>query len=238
MRRWVSPWALFAILFGLALVVLLPMRLALEAAGLDSNGLSARRAVGTVWAGRLDDAHFGELALGDVRAGVSPLPLLIGRTAITLSGRAPGTDKPLAGVLGVSRGRFSLDAVSAAVSARKAFGPLPLSRLELEEVSVRFDGAVCVQASGRVRAVLSGGIGVVALPAMMSGTARCEGGRLVLPLAGQAATEAVTLRISGDGSYRAELLVQPGESLSAQQLALAGFQPAPGGYAFSVGGHF
>lgn len=232
------PWLLFVILFVLALGALLPMRLALGVAGLESTGLSARRVAGTIWAGQLEDAHFGEFVLGDVRADVSPLPLLAGRTGIRLAGRAPGSDAPLAGVVGVSRGSLSLEAVSAAVSARRAFAPLPLSRLGLEEVSVRFNGAVCAQASGRVRALLSGGVGAVALPAMMSGTARCEGGRLVLPLAGQAGTEAVTLRISGDGAYRAELVVQPGESLSAEQLALAGFQPVAGGYGLSLGGHF
>lgn len=239
MRRfWRNPMALFGVFFALALLVLLPMRLALEAAGLGANGLAARQVSGSLWAGRLDNARLGDVALGDVAAGVSPLQLLAGRARITLAGRALGTDHPLAGAVAVSRHSFALDDVSAAVAARRAFAPLPVSKLELEGVSVRFEGAACAQASGRVRATLSGGVGAIPLPSAMSGAARCEGGKLLLPLVGQAGAEAVHLRIAGDGSYRAELIVQPGDPALGQQLALAGFQPTPTGYALSVGGHF
>ncbi|MFM9829052.1 MAG: type II secretion system protein N [Sphingomonas sp.] len=239
MRRLrLSSGLVFGILFALALIVLLPMRLALEWVGLDARGLAAREVSGSVWTGRLSDARFGDLALGDVRAGVSPFQLLAGRARVNLAGRTPGTDKALVGALGVSRRSFGLDDVTAAVLARHAFAPLPVSQLELDDVSVRFEGTNCVRASGRVRAMMSGGIGAVLLPAVMSGTARCERNKLLLPLVSQSATEAVNLRIDGDGAYRAELVVQPSDATSSEQLALVGFVQGPAGYRLSVDGHF
>ena len=76
--------ALFLAMFAVAVLVLLPMRLALGWASLDSQGFSAREVTGSVWSGRLVEARFGDVALGDLDASVSPLALLIGRARIAL----------------------------------------------------------------------------------------------------------------------------------------------------------
>ncbi|MEH6677432.1 type II secretion system protein N [Phenylobacterium sp.] len=51
-------------------------------------GLSATEVSGTVWRGRLADAAYRGLRLGEVRLGVSPLSLLAGRPRLGFKGEA------------------------------------------------------------------------------------------------------------------------------------------------------
>ena len=85
--------ALFLAMFAAAVLAFLPMRLALGWAALDSQGFSAREVTGSVWSGRLVEARFGDVALGDLDASVSPLALLIGRARIALLGGAAHLDE-------------------------------------------------------------------------------------------------------------------------------------------------
>src|SRR5204862_208371 len=72
LRLATRPSVLFAAMLVVALIVFLPMRLALGATGLADQGLSARRVGGTIWGGSLLEARFGDVALGDLRVSLSP----------------------------------------------------------------------------------------------------------------------------------------------------------------------
>jgi hypothetical protein len=76
------------IAFAAALLALLPLRLVAGWVGLDETGLSAREVRGSVWSGRLSETRIAGLLLGDLHAGLEPLPLLVGRVrvAVRLSG--------------------------------------------------------------------------------------------------------------------------------------------------------
>lgn len=236
------PTAIFGAMSLAALIVLMPMRLALAIFGFGDAGLSARQVSGPVWFARLSETHFGDLDLGDVRAALSPFDLLIGRARVDLRGigqtAGAGEDKPIAGAITISRHRFGLDDLTASVPVGTIFSPLPVSQVALEGVSVRFDDGACAAAQGRVRAVLSGGIAGIPLSQGLSGTVKCAGGALLIPLASQAGSESIRLHIRGNGRYRAELIVQSGDPQVTQALAQAGFQQGPSGYTLSVEGQF
>lgn len=229
-----GPAALFGGLMLVALLVFLPMRLVLGWAGLGDQGFSARTVSGSVWAGRLNEARFGDLALGSLDASVSPFALLIGRARIALDGD-PGL---LHGAITLSRHGQGVDDVTATLPTGRAFAPLPVTELGLENVTVHFADDTCDRAEGRVRAKLVGEAAGVALPSELSGVARCDGGTLLLSLASQAGTESIELRITGAGRYTAALRIAPTDPTAAQRLAAAGFVAGQGGYRLSIEGRF
>jgi len=229
-----GPAALFGGLFVAALLLCLPLRLALGWFGLGEQGLTAREVGGSVWAGTLHDAHFGELALGNLDAHLSPLALLIGRARIGIG----NGDGSVRGAVQVSRHLRGIDDVTATLPTGRVFAPLPVTTLSLDDVTVHFREGACDRASGRVRAALAGEAGGVALPASVAGDARCDGAALLLPLASQPGTEAVTLRITADGRYTATLVLRAPDPVTAQRLAATGFVAGADGYRLSVEGSF
>ena len=229
-----GPAALFGALMLVALIVFLPMRLVLGWAGLGDQGFSARTVSGSIWAGRLNEARFGDLALGSLDASVSPFALLIGRARIGLDGD-PGL---LHGAITLSRHGQGVDDLTATLPTGRAFAPLPVTQLALENVTVHFADDTCEKAEGRVRARLVGEAAGVALPTELSGVARCDGGALLLPLASQAGAESIELRITGAGRYTAALRIAPSDPTAAQRLAAAGFVAGQGGYRLSIEGRF
>ncbi|WP_242096866.1 MULTISPECIES: type II secretion system protein N [unclassified Sphingomonas] len=230
------PTALLGAVFVVTLVLLLPMRLALGMLGAGEQGLSARTVSGSLWSGTLRDAHFAGLPLGDLDARVSPLALLVGRARVALDSR--GAARPVHGAASVSRHGFGVESMSASLPTGTLFAPLPVAGLDLDALTVRFRDGQCIAAEGRVRAALSGSVGGIVLPASVAGDARCDGGALLLPLASQAGTESVALRITGAGTYRAALSMRPADATAAQRLEAAGFTPAGGAYRLSIEGRF
>ena len=83
-----------AVLFVLGVIVFalanLPLAAALSWAGASDARLSYARAEGTVWNGRLEEAVFGPVALGDVDLTLRPLDLLFAR--FTVKTRFSGAD--------------------------------------------------------------------------------------------------------------------------------------------------
>ncbi|WP_375272994.1 type II secretion system protein N [Sphingomonas sp.] len=213
---------LFLAMFALAMLALLPLRLVLGWAGLDDQGFAARQVRGSVWSGRLSEARFGDLALGDLDARVSPLALLIGRARVALESRSGGA-QALSGTVELSRNRAGVIGATGPIEPGSAFAPLPVAALNLDEVSVRFVDGACEAAEGRVRAEIAGTFLGATLPGAVSGTARCDGGALLLPLVSAAGTEGAALRLWADGRYRAELTLVPSDPAVATRLDTAGF---------------
>jgi general secretion pathway protein N len=228
---------LFLALFALAILAFLPMRLALGWAGLDGQGFTAREVTGSVWRGRLVEARFGDMALGDLDAGVSPFALLIGRARIALSGQGSDPAARLTGTVELSRSRAAVLDATGPIVPGSAFAPLPVTSMNLDDVSVRFVDNACQSAEGRVRATLAGAYLGQPLPGAVSGAARCDGGALLLPL-GSGAGEGVALRMWPDGRYRAELTLVPGDPVVAGRLDAAGFVATGASRMLAVEGRF
>jgi len=222
--------ALFVAVFVGALVLLFPIGLALQWAGADKAGLSARRSAGDVWTGRLADARFGPVALGNANIGLKPLPLLTGAAELGID-TAVGFGRLLSS--GNTRGVRN---ATAKLPLAAALAPLPVESIELAESSIVFRGAECVEGIGRVRATFSGSLAGLSLAQGMSGTARCERGELLLPLVSQTGLEKLTVRMKGSGRWTAVLTVQGNDPALVAKLAVAGFTNAGGAMALRLSG--
>jgi len=222
--------ALFVGVFAVMLIVLMPLGVALTFFGTSGSGLTARAATGDVWTGQLRDATLGPVALGDARVGLKPLPLLVGRAELGANTTAGY------GRLVIGPTTQGIADTTAKLSLAAAFAPLPLASLDLDDASIRFRGDRCEQAQGRIRATFTGDVGGLALASGMSGTARCEGGDLLLPLIGQSAMERLTIHLKGSGAWRAVLSVTSNDPALAAKLSAAGFQPVAGGFALRLSG--
>ncbi|MDP1025982.1 type II secretion system protein N [Sphingomonas sp. KR1UV-12] len=233
-----GPAALFGAMLLIALIVFLPMRLVLGWADAGEMGLRARSVTGSIWGATLSEARFGDLAVGDLSARLSPLALFGGRAALALEGPGGIGVPPLSGDAYVSRHGYGVGAMTGRITTGRAFQPLPVTSIDLDDLTVQFEDDRCKIAEGRVRALLSGDVAGIGVPPSVAGAARCDAGALLLPLSGPAGTEVVNLRIAGNGRYTAELAVRPADPVAAQRLEAAGFVRGPAGYALSVEGSF
>lgn len=227
--------ALFGAFLIAALSIFVPLRAVLGWTGIGDAGLSAREVTGSLWSGRLVEAKFGDVVLGDLGARLAFWPLVVGRARLELDGEG---ERPLHGAITVSRHLIGVDDLSGSFLTGAVFAPLPVTALDLDAATVHFRDGVCEKAEGRVRATLAGEAGGVPLPASLSGPARCEAGALVLPLASQAGSESVTLRIQGDGRYRAAFALRNPDPTVVGRLQMAGFIGGPNGYSLVVEGRF
>ena len=237
-RLTTGPLALFGAVFVLALIVLLPLRLVLGQFDLARTGFAAREATGSVWFGAVREAGIGSIALGDLGAALSPWPLFVGRGRIDLAGHSTTTTRAVHGAVSVSRHSIGVDDMTAVLPGGAVFARFPISGLDLDDVSVRFTDGNCDKAEGRVKAALGGDIAGISLAQGLSGTVRCDGGALLLPLASQSGTEQALVRIWQAGRFRAELTVKPVDADAAAQLELSGFQQTARGHVLTVEGKF
>jgi general secretion pathway protein N len=211
-------------LIALPLAVVLPLALPAD------SGLSARRAEGTVWEGILRDANIAGLPLGDTRIGFDVLPLLVGQARLGFAAPA------LRGIIEISSGNLSFSHGNGVVDLADRLRPLPLSRVTLDNVAVAFRNDRCTSATGRVRAEVATDIGGIALPGGMSGTLRCDGADLVVPLTGTSGMERIDLRLAASGKWRADLSVRSNDPVISGKLLSSGFSAGPAGYTVRVSG--
>lgn len=217
-----------------AIVVLFPLRVALDLAGAAGDGVNARQVRGPVWHGRIDDLMIGGVNLGTVMASVSPVQLLVGRIRLDMWREDGGTD---AASGAVTRGfnQIGVDDVTAMVPAGGLLAPLPADTLEFDDVTVHFAGDTCAKAEGRLRVRLSGQYAGLSLSQGLSGDATCDGAAALFPLVSQTGMERISLRFWRDGRYTAQLAVK-GEEGAAAALSGAGLVRSGDDYILNLEG--
>ena len=237
----------FLCAFLFSAVALLPLRLTADWLRLGDTGVAAREAVGSVWGGALHGAQYRDAQLGDLLAGLDALPLLAGRARIELERnrdllartapiRTGGAPDQLKAALTVSRNSYALSDATARLALGPEWAPLPITAIDLSDVSARFVGGECASAEGAVTVETPGSILGLPIPASMTGNARCDGGALLLPLAGASGAERLDLRLPGGDRYRATLSLRATDPTLQQRLAAAGFLAAGGVYSLSIEG--
>lgn len=226
--------ALIAILLG-AMLVLFPMRLALGILSLDRYGISARGVQGSIWWGRIEQLTVGDVPVGSVRAGLSPIQLLVGRARIDIWRKA-GLPDDIAGAFSVGFGRVGIDDATGSLPLGAAMAPLPVSGIDLSDVSLRFAHGACAHAEGQVKLRLTNQIAGLNLSQGMSGAARCSGADLLVPLVSQSGMEKMNLRLTADGHYMLEMLVATTDPALAAALGSAGFAQAGDSFALRIDG--
>lgn len=225
--------------FFVALLALMPLRMAMDWFGLGNRGIAAREAQGSIWFGSMKEAQAGTLALGDLATGVHALPLLVGRVRLALERRdgAPG-DAFRAGV-NLTRNSFGVDDMTGRLMVPPgAFGRLPIGQIDLTDVTARFENGECSEAAGNVQANLAGEVGGVTLPSGLTGAARCDAGALLLAMASQSGMETVELRLRGDGRYEGVLLMKTVDPAARERMTASGLTATTAGYEMRASGRF
>lgn len=221
--------------FLLAMLALFPLRLAFNMMSLQDNALAARALHGSVWWGEIEQLMLGRVALGNVEARLSPVQLLGGRARMDFS-RQRGAPDDLKGAVSVNNSSFGVDDVTAQVGVGGVFAPLPINGLDFDDLSVRFVDGACVRAEGRMKARMTAPVQGFNLSQGLSGEAVCDGNALLLPLVSQSGLEIMRLRVEGNRSYSAELLVKTGDAALAADLEKNGFTRRGGALVLTVRG--
>jgi general secretion pathway protein N len=205
----------FAVALALALVATAPLSLGLRGA------LSARESSGTVWSGRLSGAAVGPLSLGEVKAGLDPLRLLVGKLRFRLEatgGQAAGRALATLGGHDLAVERLTGSAPLSALGAPPPFDGV----LRLKDFDAVFARGQCKRAAGDISADLTG---LGDQPLALAGKPLCQGQTVALPLSGSRDGVQVTvlLTLRQDGRYRGETRVITQDPALGAVLTGAGF---------------
>jgi general secretion pathway protein N len=213
-------FTLFAGLFVLAMIALMPMRFILP-----ETALSARKVAGSIWSARLEGVSFGSLPLADLNAGLR----WPGRLVFEDGARLSGSISPKSGGLSVRdlQGKLLLAGVDRSAQDVEFLG-----------VSLDFGEDGCVNANGRVRLRLVPSIAGVAMGQTLVGSPRCDSADLLIRLTSQSGLEALTFRVAPDRSTKTEMLIRPADREAGAALLAAGFVETPTGYRFASTGKY
>lgn len=239
MIRWLnlSPRGriILAVAFLLALIATMPLRFLFMAVGAEDMGVAARSVRGPIWWGAAEDLQAGPIRIGTVDVLLSPFPLLLGRARFDIS-RKQGLPDDIAGALTAGIATRGIDDMTGTLPLGGALAPLPVSAVELQDVSIAFSGNRCVNATGRMRAILSARAPGLDLSNGLAGEIRCDGAELVIPLVGQSGVERIELRLDGEGRYHGTMTIATTDPALAGALGAMGFQAAGGNQQLRVAG--
>ena len=223
-----------AALFVLALIIAFPLRLAL-AWGAPA-AVTARSVDGTIWDGAIGDLRLGALPVGDVSAGVRPLPLLIGRRELSIERLSPTGTPEFDAIAAGGQGWASLRDVDGPVTLTDGLGTLPATTLGFRDFHVALEQGRCTEAGGQVSLTLAPLATLMPAPVALSGPARCSKGALYVPMSGPSGMEKVFLRLEPDGRWRADLVLSGLPVEVSGPLLDMGFTAKPGGIGMSASG--
>lgn len=218
----------------LAAIALFPLRVALELTDLSRIGLTARQVAGTIWYGRLGEVHLGERRLGTFEVALNPAALLMGRASIGFH-RLDGLDGPLDGRLvnGTVRGVVG---VTGRFAVGDMFAPLPISALDVKDMTVLFRRGRCVEAGGEIIPIIVIPVADMNLGSGLRGVLRCDGQRARVTMTGTAGRERIEFYVHSSGAYRGWISISGASPPVAVSLSLLGFRPTAQGLTLSVDG--
>ncbi|MDM7958091.1 type II secretion system protein N [Blastomonas sp.] len=239
MNRTTRRAGLIVLVLIIALVLLLPLRIVFDMSGLGSRGVSARSVEGSVWSGTIRDLRLGRLSLGDMDAGLSAGGLLRGETVLAMTRAAdiPG-QPPLAFDLARSGDSIAMRGASGDIATADLFAPLPLRSVTLDGANIAFVGRRCSAASGAVRVNIEQSLFGITLQRGLTGTLRCDGDDLLIPLRGQSGLEQMDIRITGAGRYTADFTLGGLAGGAGAALSALGFRQQGDAMAIRINGRF
>ena len=223
-------WFVLVIVAGFAAIALVPLNIAIDLLQLRRFGLEATQVEGNIWSGRLYDAHFGKIALGDVSSKLSLEDITKGRLRLNIA----GSDEisRLKGVFSYGLGGPGIDDFNIGMPVMAGPPPIGGVTLIVDGLKAHFPGGDCADGSGQVRAYLSGALPAIGLPGEMSGPAVCRDGKLTFDLASASGREQELITIVAANRYRVRAFIQSPPPQLGQILQSKGFVPVDGGFAY------
>ncbi len=223
--RWVL---VLLLLVGLG-IALLPLKLATDTL---APGLEADEVGGSIWKGRLRNARYNGLPLGNLDVGLDPRRLLGGEASLAFT----RLDRHLSGRIGGTRQDRRIEGLTGEVKMSVLPPPVPAAVVALDGASARFGPAgTCLSAGGSIAARLSG-IPLLGDTPPLVGTPRCDGDALFAPLAAPSGRVGLDLRLWADGRWRAGLDIRTETPMAQLALAAAGFAMSATGGTYEVEG--
>lgn len=214
---------MLAVILAIGLLATCPLRAAFSLFGLAEMGVAARSLRGPIWWGGAEELQIRGVQLGTVNMALNPAQLLIGRVRIDIMRRL-GSPDDISGAFTIGWGQRGIDDVSGALALAAPLAPLPVSRVELEDVTVHFAGERCTLAQGRVRARVPALVSGLSLANGLAGDVTCAGDAVELPLVSQSGQERLTVRIAADGGYEATMRIRTTDPLLGAALGANGFR--------------
>ncbi len=214
MRRLIITLLVLLCIIGAALAFF-PMRLAIGLAGVDKAGFAAQQVSGSIWNGRLENAQFRGIDLGNLDAGLEPSTLL-GKPSITVR-RANADGEEFTARLSGSAGKLVVEDAMGDIPLAAMSGRIPVSTAHIDDGNITLDNGRCVSASGNIRVKPSGLFARFVAQQGLLGTISCQGDNLSMQVA--SAEDGTQLLISIDPQRRYVMtLVLAGQ---APELAIA-----------------
>ncbi|MBZ4039757.1 type II secretion system protein N [Novilysobacter selenitireducens] len=216
----------FALSVAVSLVAFAPLGLAARI-GPWPDGLNVRQVEGPLWGGQLTGVRWKGQAFDSVDAALHPLSWTWGIPRLAL--QAGGLEVALSG--GRVQGLHSADG-PIELAPSSTWSGLALTA-QADGLQVLFADGRCLRAGGTLQ-VQAEGAAIPGDTVQLAGPARCDGeeARIDLsptqPTPGQPEVRA-DVRLSADGRYRAAVRVVSQDPQVIAALALAEFQPGPGG---------
>ena len=216
----------FALSVAVSLVAFAPLGLAARI-GPWPDGLNVRQVEGPLWGGQLTGVRWKGQAFDTVDAALHPLSWTWGIPRLAL--QAGGLEVALSG--GRVQGLHSADG-PIELAPSSTWSGVALTA-QADGLQVLFADGRCLRAGGTLQ-VQAEGAAIPGDTVQLAGPARCDGGEARIDLAptqptpGQPEVRAV-VRLSADGGYRASVRVVSQDPQVIAALALAEFQPGPGG---------
>ena len=229
MTRRLILW--FAVILALGLLAMVPLRMALGR--FADQGFTARQAAGTIWYGRIGELNFNRRRLGTFEVALDPLALLTGAVKLGFH-RLDDPQGVLDGAL-VSGANRGFRDTTGRIGPAGLFGALPIDAIELDKVSVLFEGEACSKAAGQATVLLTAPVpGVDGV--ILRGSLRCENKRVRFILSTPSGSGRLDFYIRSSGDYRAWFYVRGAQPDQVAILTAAGFTAAPEGLMMSIDG--
>lgn len=223
---------LFAGCFVVVLIATLPLSVVVSLFDPAARGLSFTRVSGTVWGGRVEDARWRGIALGNVDVAVRPLALLAGRLGLGIALDGTGT---LAGrgVVGLGLGGVAVSDLSLIADVAALPSLVPVSgeiALDLARADMGADGCRRMDGTVRTDALVDRPAGLAWRGPVLAGPVTCADGAVVVPLKGTTGSEsiAVVATLARDGTFDIRIDATTPDPAVAGVLSAVGFVEAGG----------
>lgn len=184
---------------------LFPMRLAVNLAGLDRAGLSARQIEGTIWSGRMVDAQFRGINLGDLDAGIVPSSLL-SAPAIQVRRLYPQGEDFTATISGSAQ-RLQVQGAKGDIPLNTLAGRIPVSKATISGGDIILENGRCVSATGDVTVRSAGLLTRVMGDTILNGNMACQGDNMALELVSENRNTRLSASLDPDRRYQMQLMV-------------------------------
>lgn len=226
---------IFSAAFAVLSIASIPFSAAISWLGVERFGVSYERAEGSIWHGTLKGAAWRDVHLGDIDVVLKPLSLFIGRASAHVDVVNSGA------VNGFANVEYALDSTvtvrDAALTVQVDQMPtlLPVDgEIALSVREAKFDerGCTYLDADLQTDALTQSPNNFDWRGPILSGTASCLDGTVVIPLDGRIDKEliSVAMRVQRDRTFNIRVSVNTENGLLAALLGSAGFAANNGSY--------